>query len=80
MSKEQMKRVATYKLDIDILTAMEEYADSQGMTKSALIERALAYYLRTHEDLKSERDSDLAYIKSKQRLRAYKNALDKKNE
>ena len=80
MNKEQLKRVSTYKLDIDILTAMEDYADSQGMTKSALIERAVAYYLRMHEGLKEERNNDITYIKSRKRLGAYKTALDKKKE
>ena len=74
--KDQVKRVVTYKLDIDILNAMEDYADMQGMTRSALIERAVAYYLRMHEDLKEERENDIAYMKK--RLKAYQKRLGNK--
>lgn len=77
MKKDQAKRVVTYKLDIDILTAMEEYAEGQGMTKSALIERAIAYYLRTHEALKEERENDIAYLK---RLAAYQKGINNKKK
>ena len=59
----------SFKIDSAVAAEMEDYTEKTGLTKTALLERAVAYYIRTHE---AEDDQDLKYIRERHAAREKK--------
>ena len=58
-----------FKVDSIIAAEMEDYSEKSGLSKTALMERAVAYYIRTHE---LEDNQDLQYIRERHAARTKK--------